>query len=230
MKLKKLLIAAALAASSMAAQAGVIVVTDMSTTNNIPGLTGFQTNGAMMDGLMVTATFSNGFSETLSWADTGATSGGVFGTGWSLQETGDTFGGIWDFFQDASQGQIVSIKLDASGPKQVTVFDTSFGGLTGTDNSALGMDFAFGTCDGCNATATYSNAIAVTPNPAVGDIFHTLMITFDQGQGPRTPFSFMQDTDNDSRLNTGFVPEPGTAPLMALAMLGMVAGLRRRRS
>jgi hypothetical protein len=229
-KLKKLMLAAAFAAVSAASQAGVVIVTDTSVVDSIPGLTGFTTDGAMMDGLLVTATFSNGFSQTLAWADTGAASGGVSGNGWSLSEDGNTYGGIWNFLQDASQGQIVSLKLDASGPKQVTVFDTTFGFAEGTPNSASGMDFAFSTCDGCNATATYSNAIAVAPGAAVGDIFHTLLITFDQGQGPRTPFSFVQDTDNDSRLTTGFVPEPGTAPLMALALLGMGAALRRRRS
>ena len=52
-------------------------------------------------------------------------------------------------------------------------------------------------------------------------------ITFTEGTGPRTNFSFVQDTDNDIR---ALVPEPETYALMlaGLAMLRVVA--RRRRS
>jgi hypothetical protein len=54
--------------------------------NETTALTGFATTGAMMDGMKVSAFFSDGTSELVLWADTGASSGGVTGTGWSLGE------------------------------------------------------------------------------------------------------------------------------------------------
>ena len=65
------------------AQGQVTYATD-GTNAIIPGLTGFATTGADMTGLNVTATFSNGFSQSLAWGTTGVGAGGVFGTGWSL--------------------------------------------------------------------------------------------------------------------------------------------------
>jgi hypothetical protein len=230
MKLKKLLALATFAAVTASSQAAVVVTKDMSVTDAIPGLTGFQTTGAQMSGLKVTATFNDGFSQTLSWAATGASSGGVFGDIWSLTQSGDTFSSVWNFVMGTDHGQLVSFLLDASGPQQVTVFDTTSGAFGETAGSAAGKDFAFSFCNSCDVTATYSNAVAVIPGSATGDTFHTLLVTFDQGTGPRTDFSFVQDTDNDSRLITGFVPEPGTFPLMGLALLGMGAVLRRRRA
>ena len=61
------------------ADAVIIYQTGLNTVS-IPGLTGFATNGAMMDGLAVTATFTNG-SQLLFWADTGAC------LGWGEQAT-----------------------------------------------------------------------------------------------------------------------------------------------
>lgn len=230
MKLKKIIALAAFAAAASASQAAVVVSKDMSVTNSIPGLTGFQSTGAQMDGLLVTANFADGFSQTLAWADTGAVSGGVSGAGWALSQSGDTFNSDWTFTMGTDHGQLLSFLLDASGPKQITVFDTFFNGNVGTAGSSSGKDFAFSFCNSCDVTAAYSNAVAVMPGSAVGDTFHTLLVTFAQGTGPRTDFTFIQDTDNDSRLITGFVPEPGTVPLMGLAMLGMGAILRRRRA
>ena len=62
------IVGAAIAAClAVPAQAQVTYATD-GTTAIIPGLTGFATTGADMTGLNVTATFSNGFSQSLAWA------------------------------------------------------------------------------------------------------------------------------------------------------------------
>lgn len=205
--------------------AAVTVVLDTSTVVDIPALTGFQTTGADMDNMTITAVFQNGTNETLSWADTGVASGGVSGTNWSLTQTGDTFTDLsWSMTNNTSSG-LVSLAFD--GAPGLTVFDTYFGGVVGTAGSALGKDFATNLAGDSAITATYSNAVAINGASAVGDIFHNIFVDFSQyGGGAFGNFMITQDTDNDSRLNE--VPVPAAAWLFGSALLGL-AGIGKRK-
>jgi PEP-CTERM motif len=209
------------------------------TISLIPGLTGFATNGAMMDGMGVIVTGSNNsvaFTETRFWADTGATSGGVTGTGWSLSEIGDTFTGPWSF--NLSQGVVVnSFKLTgnaiSNGVEARTVFDVDmFGGnpctysgagsdIECTPGSARGARMVF--TQNLSPVITYSEQVGITPNQPLGDLFHKVSVDFGEA-GMGANFVFTQDTDNDSRFN---IPEPGSLALLGLSLAGL--GFIRRK-
>lgn len=213
----------------------VISYSTGSNTSEIPGLTGFETTGAMMDGLRVEVFFSNGLNEVRFWADTGPTSGGVTGSGWGLSLTGDTFDQPWNFTIDpaANLGQLN--RLNLSGLAALTVFDRTLPSF-GTPGSAQGRDFeCFGgssaVCDNPNLVfAEYDFQVNIAGNAAVGDLWQTLDIQFfdpENPGGPRVSWSFRQDTDNDSRLTTK-IPEPASLALLGLA-LGAAALIRRRK-
>jgi hypothetical protein len=221
--LKRILSTIAVAAALSAPASGATIsYFTAGSQDNIPGVSGFMTTGDLMAGMMVTACFTGGCGPVKVWAATGPGSGGVSTAQWSLSVSGDTFNAnAWSFvFADnQSLGQLVSLTLDG-GP--FTVFDRT-DPSPGTDGSAQGLDFNTGIDATINVT--YIDPVAVIPDAAVGDLYHSILIEFTQGSGPRTSFLFSQDTDNDSRLTA---PEPTTLALLGIASLGLALSRRRR--
>ena len=219
--------AAALLVLGMTQTQAAVINFDNTAPVDIPGVADFQTLGDMMDGMLVTASFMDGASETLAWGTTGAGTGGVFGTGWSLVASGDTFNAFaWSFTNDGA-GVLTGLTLD--GVPGLTLFDTSFGGAFGTDDSFFGRDFATNLNEDALIVATYRQPVGVNGAPPVGDLYHVLDVDFSgmSNGGTRESFLFSQDTDNDARITQ--VPEPGTMALLGLGLLG-AAAVRRRRA
>ena len=82
---------AAVLITNAAHAASVTINTNLAPAVSTTALTGFSTTGSMMTDMKVTAGFANGSSETLFWATTGVNAGGVTGTLFNLNLSGDTF-------------------------------------------------------------------------------------------------------------------------------------------
>jgi hypothetical protein len=143
-----------------------------------PSVVAFSTTGATMAGLRVTAVFSDGFTDTLTWAGTGGTAGGVADTSgmhqWSLSNAVDTFTTPFVLTNGAgSTSNITDIILSgiggANGAGQATIFDrTSTPDTSGTANeqtpgSHSGHDFAIisGTLTTYSDLVTYLDVFRV---------------------------------------------------------------------
>jgi hypothetical protein len=217
--MKKLItICAVLALFSGPAFAVVTVYYDNSVTGDVLGISAYQAFGDTMDGMLVTATFGDGTTDTQTWADISAGTGGVSGTGWSLSASGDTWN--YDAWTLTSTASLASIEIDAIS-SGFTVFDTAWSPFPGTPDSADGRTFttSFSAVD---IDATYSIMVGVGGNAPVGDIWGNLLIAFDEPVILRDGMTFTADTDN-------IVPAPGAIMLSGIGV-SLIGWLRRRRT
>lgn len=247
------------AATALFALAGTVSAVPLTITDvpapatTVSDLTGFQTTGADMGGKMnVTAFFLGGTSETVPWLATGPGAGAALGTGWSLQEAGDTFSsgpsdGVWALNVKSDNVRINRLLL-VGVPPVVTVqtdgvvFDKTFGGAFGTDGSYRGRDFTPILASGpWGLDVKYISEVDSLADGigAQRDIWGQLEITFTGTVAPGSfnfgqTLTFLQDTDTVGlRIPgpcdpaTGECPEPATA--MTLAVIAGLGLMRRRR-
>ncbi len=225
--LSKLL--AVVAAVPVVSFAGLIGVSyDAGTLYNTTDLTGYQTDGDNMDGMLVTATFADGTAETLAWADISSNSGGVSGDGWSLMEAGDTYGGTWTF---TSTSASISNLLIQAGPGN-TIFDVKNDAYY-TPNSALGWAFSqTSLTNDVDYSATYSDLVGVGGVAPLGDLYLNLELDFVEAFAAGNQLRFIADTDNALYVGdiTPSVPEPGSLSLLSIGLLSMLGLVRRKKN
>jgi hypothetical protein len=236
-EMKRLTTLILLALTSTTIAASVNVAYDPGTTNVTQELTGVGTYGDMMVGMDITAFMSGGGSELVTWAATGPGAGASIGTGWSLAESGDTFGGYWTLTNNTGTS-ITRLLIDA-GPGD-TVYDISWppgdpnpGFGYGTDPSARGWTFEVVSGLGdLDILATYRDYVAVGGDPPVGDLFRFLDIEFTNASGFATgsTLQYISDTDN-IKFAGDITPVPAPAAVVLGAMgTGLLGWLTRRKA
>jgi len=177
-----------------------------------------------MEGISVTAYFSDTSQETLYWSALTATTGGVQSSLWSLTLDGLTFGdydpitgniyGLWTLTNEKSPQKIVGLTIDA-GIKGF-YFDVVNGTTSSTPGSEAGREFA---ASDDTVTVAYGDSFSFP------DLFGTLSIAWgvDQGLSAREQLFFLTDTDKAE------VPEPSTLFTFALGFLALTS-LRKKYS
>jgi hypothetical protein len=163
------------------------------TTVIASSITSFSTTGADMLGMLVTVTFADSTTQTVTWAACGATCGqatGAAGTGtWTLGVTGDT--GLvssltnpdgsalthWTLTNTSTNLAITSIVLNGVPGNTLFDRDLNSGGQTGTPGGSFGIDYTFSSEAGQNSpftvNVTYSNLVVLAgaAQPCLGSVF-----------------------------------------------------------
>lgn len=228
----RLVAVAALAASGVSAQ----------TLQNVtgaafyaPSIGNFSTLGTDVFGMLVTGRFSDGQVFSANW---GSLAGGLTGVSFAgrfsltIGGTTNTFGNPFSLTVFGTGNTLQTLTLSgSSGP---VVFDRTFGGATGTLNSASGSDFTYYQTDSWNTLVTYTNSVQLVGSTGpIGDLWETIIINFQSGLTGTNAgrlIRFSQDVDN---VITGGllipVPEPEALLLLAAGLSLSFVLMRRRR-
>ena len=190
------------------------------------------TLGSDLPGMLVTATFDDGSSETMVWEQILNARGGVSTTGFSLLFAGRDF--------DLNTSRIVSSLLLQAGLGNA-VWDTIYGQSVDDPENTVGTTGGYpfevkggDPVDG-EINVTYSGVFEVAGNPRGSDAFTDMFVDFTSlvGGGVTGLFSFNSDLDSLevagdlTPIEVSTVPLPAGMPLLLAGMA--LLGLQRRR-
>jgi hypothetical protein len=210
---------------------------DNSTAWNTSGLTGFATNASQMNGMIVTATFTDNTTQTASWTHSD-TSGSAGSAGFNLtQNGGSTYSYPWNL---TSNNALRSLQIDAGAGN--TVFDAIYptpdndSSLWGSPGSAQGYFDVTDATGYSQVNATFSGQVKVT-NVFYGDLYRYLTFdfvidnTFTPDQHNPYGLTFLADTDSLSSADdiTPSVPEPSTLFLLGGGLAGLFFLRKKQR-
>ncbi len=238
-------ITAGLLCASAGAFAGTVNInTDASEPVDVAGISGFTTTGADMNGMLITATFLDGSSETVTWGATGdAGAGAANGTGWGLALTGDSFFNEWVLSNESGEG-MSGLTIEALPGS--TVLDRFINDEV-SPGTSLGFSFQVdddlpGPNNDDDAgvdtfNVLYSQPVGINGAAPLGDIWGKIDIGFLNAgafgievgfRSSSRKLRFMQDTDNLLQGGMEMVPLPGTVAMAGSCLL--LGATRRRRA
>ncbi len=231
---------------------------------HVTDITGFMTTGEDMGGMRVTAHFTNDLvtlNETVNWnpGAVGSGAGSAVGTGWRLDQVGDTWDSLWRLSADVAGANLTLYGLTLEGfqasdqPVSVraTLFDRT-DPFFGTDGSYRGNDLDLFAAAGAwtHVRVVYLDEVDsladASPSP-VGDVYRAMRIQFGNviDADPLPIFSpapflvgdellFFQDTDTVGERIPGDpgdegLPEPTGMTLFAIGLVAAATSVRRRR-
>jgi hypothetical protein len=216
----------------------IVVNVDDSVVLDAASVDGFNTFGNLMDGIMVTAFFDGGGSETIEWLATVDDSGSATGTDWSLSVDGHTHHAVsphepWVLSNSTGSAltmlvidaYVGNIAFDLDDSSEIT--PGSEIGLTFGPNGHSGSHDISGNFVDGDVTALYSNPLTINGGslPGTPDLYGTLKLTFFDSA---LPSGETVEFDADTDFITMNVPEPST--LMLLVGAAFVGLCSRRKN